>query len=97
VEWFPINEAPTDGTMVLLWLDRGYPALGRWFEPWGVWLRDSDLAPLDDEIGEIEIYGIGRDVPTHFAYVDPPGYGQKPQSTGLTWSEERRVARTLAI
>ena len=64
LEWQPIETAPKDGTVVLLWVDN-YPEFGSYSAPFfegdeGYWQERSECVPLTDP------------EPTHWARILPP-------------------------
>jgi hypothetical protein len=69
--WQPIETAPKDGTVIILW--RGNPwnevAMARWFEPWATWLRADDPDPICETD---EMYGMGSAIPTHWQPLPEP-------------------------
>lgn len=76
--WQPIETAPRDGTVVLLWL--GAPwcevRMAKWFAPWGNWQDpESSVDPARDEY-----CGIGMNLPTHWQPL-PAAPAQQPASS----------------
>lgn len=70
MEWQPIETAPRDGTPVLLWLRAPWceARIARWHAPWSAWIDPKSTPIMPDD----EAFGIGRDLPTHWAKLEPP-------------------------
>ena len=63
--WLPIENAPKDGSEVLLWLPAPYNRMekARWFDLWENW----QLGDFPDDSDEY--CGIGSALPTHYMSI----------------------------
>lgn len=71
IEWrTDMRNAPRNGKPVLLWLREPWsrPEKARWYAPWETWITGD--APDDPD--NDDYYGIGTDVPSHWAEINPP-------------------------
>lgn len=81
MNWQPIETAPRDGTVILLWDKRGLAITGWWHNdpgrddpsgyepPWSWWVSDLDLILWDD--GEAPLYWAPFEPPTPSAPYTP--------------------------
>jgi hypothetical protein len=63
-EWLPIETAPKDGTIVILWWGDGWAKSGMWFD--GAWVNPDGNA-----------FDMGDDPPTHWMSLSDRGIGVK--------------------